>query len=489
MPLPPLWLDADSPALQAGLARIREEFDVPGPHTPAAAAEADRAARRVLHELDEDRLDARDLELVTIDPPGSRDLDQAYGAERRGSGYRVRYAIADVAAFVAPGDPLDTEGRARGVTLYLPDGRAPLYPSALAEGAASLLPEVDRPAVLWTIDLDQAGAVADVAVERATVRSRRQLDYRHVQAAVDDGSAAPALQLLREVGVLREEQERARGGVSLNLPAQHVERAADGTYALRYDGPLPSEGWNEQISLLTGMVAAELMLDAGVGIVRTLPPAGPEVFGELRAGARALGVQWPADESYTDFVRGLDPHRPAHAALMTQAARVLRGASYAAFDGTVPEQTLHAAIASPYAHVTAPLRRLADRFANEVVLAVAAGRRPPGWALDALPELPALMDKAHQHDRALERAVVDFVEAAVLAPHVGDEFDAVVTNVARGRATVQLRDPAVLASVDLGAGDGAEGSEGAAALVPGAAVRLRLAAVDLPARTVTFTPT
>lgn len=477
-----------------GLAAVRAELGVPAAFPPEVEAAAETAAARgpaPVEGAPTDRRDAREVELVTIDPPGSRDLDQAYGAERRGSGYRVHYAIADVAAFVAAGDPLDVEGRARGVTRYLPDGRAPLYPSALAEGAASLLPEVDRPAVLWTIDLDQRGAVADVAVERATVRSRRQLDYRHVQAAVDDGSAAPALLLLREVGVLREEQERARGGVSLNLPAQHVEREADGTYALRYDGPLPSEGWNEQISLLTGMVAAQLMLDAGVGIVRTLPPAGPEVFTELRAGARAFGVDWPADLPYADFVRALDPHRPAHAALMTQAARVLRGASYAAFDGAVPEQPLHAAIASPYAHVTAPLRRLADRFANEVVLAVAAGRRPPGWALDALPDLPGLMDKAHQHDRALERAVVDFVEAAVLAPHVGDEFDAVVTNVARGRATVQLRDPAVLASVTVGGADATDDREvgEAAALTPGTAVRLRLTAVDLDARTVTFTPT
>lgn len=467
-----------------GLAAVRAELDVPAAFPGAVEAAAVAAGNRgpaPVAGAPADRRDARDLELVTIDPPGSRDLDQAYGAERRGSGYRVHYAIADVAAFVAAGDPLDVEAHQRGVTLYLPDGRAPLYPRALGEGAGSLLPEVERPAVLWTLDLDQRGALEDVAVERATVRSRRQLDYRQVQAAIDDGSAAPALQLLREVGLLREAQERARGGVSLNLPDQHVDRAPDGTYSLRYDGPLPVEGWNEQVSLLTGMAAAGLMLDAGVGLVRTLPPAGPEVFTELRASAHALGVDWPAEQSYPDFVRALDPHVPAEAALMTQAARVLRGASYAAFDGTRPEQPLHAAIASPYAHVTAPLRRLADRVANEVVLAAAAGRRPPGWALEALPALPEVMDKANHHDHALERAVVDFVEAAVLAPHVGDEFAAVVTNVARGRATVQLREPAVLASVDAG--------EGAAALAPGTEVRLRLTAADLAARTVTFTPT
>lgn len=472
--MPRLHLPLTTPAeFAAGLAAIRAELDVPASFPVAVEAAAETAAARGPGE-GAARVDRRELELVTVDPPGSRDLDQAFGAERRGSGYRVHYAIADVAAFVAAGGALDGESRARGVTLYLPDGRAPLYPPALAEGAGSLLPEADRPAVLWTLDLDQRGVLVDVGVERATVRSRRQLDYRSVQAAVDDGSAAPALLLLREVGLLREEQERGRGGVSLNLPSQAVEREADGTFALRYDGPLPAEGWNEQISLLTGMAAAQLMLDAGVGLVRTLPPAGPDVFDSLRESARALGVDWPAGRPYPEFVRGLDPHVPAHAALMTQSARVLRGASYAAFDGATPEQPLHAAIAAPYAHVTAPLRRLADRFANEVVLATQAGARPPAWVLDALPVLPEVMDAAHRHERALERAVVDFLEAAVLAPRVGEEFPAVVTSAGRGRATVQLREPAVLASVED------------PSLAPGSEVCLRLDAADLVARTVTF---
>lgn len=475
-----LRLHVTTPAEFAeGFAAIRAEMDVPAAFPATVDAAAETAATRgpvpPPGVPEAERADRRDLDLVTIDPAGSRDLDQAYGAERRGSGYRVHYAIADVAAFVPPGGALDDEARSRGVTLYCPDGRAPLYPDALGEGAASLLAAVDRPAVLWTLDVDQRGALGDVRVERATVRSRRMLDYRSVQAAIDDGSAAPALLLLREVGALREEQERARGGVSLNLPAQHVDQRPDGTFAIRYDGPRPVEGWNEQISLLTGMAAAQLMLEARVGLLRTLPPAGPEVFGSLRQGARALGVAWPAGTAYPDFVRSLDPHRPADAALMTQAARVLRGASYAAFDGTRPDQPLHAAIASTYAHVTAPLRRLADRFANEIVLAASAGRRPPAWVLDALPGLPGTMNGANRHDRALERAIMDFMEAAVLAPRVGEEFDAMVTSAGRGRAGVQLRDPAVLASV------------ADPTLQPGSEVRLRLDAVDLAARSVSFT--
>src|SRR5690348_17645040 len=97
--------------------------------------------------------DLTDVPFVTIDPATSRDLDQAMHLSRRDTGgYRVRYAIADVASFVRPGGALEAETWVRGQTVYLPDGRIPLHPEVLGEGAASLLPDGDRPAVVWTID-------------------------------------------------------------------------------------------------------------------------------------------------------------------------------------------------------------------------------------------------------------------------------------------------------------------------------------------------
>ena len=117
------------------------------------AAEAAASASAALPDLP----DRRDVELLTIDPPGSRDLDQALHLERRGAGFRVHYAIADVASFVTPGGALDAEAHARGQTIYLPGEKVPLHPPVLSEGAASLLPGQDRPAFLWTLDLDGDG--------------------------------------------------------------------------------------------------------------------------------------------------------------------------------------------------------------------------------------------------------------------------------------------------------------------------------------------
>ncbi|MEQ1787881.1 MAG: RNB domain-containing ribonuclease, partial [Acidimicrobiales bacterium] len=294
MPIPPLVLDDDLPELHAGLARIRAELDVPGEHGAGAIAEAEAVAREVLARLDatagRTRVDARDIEFITIDPPGSRDLDQALHLERRpGGAFRLRYAIADVGAFVRPGSALDAEVWERGVTYYLPDARAPLHPAMLGEGAASLLPDEDRPAVLWTIDLDRDGQAGVGRVERAIVRSRAQRTYAGVQAAVDGGRAEGTEALLAEVGPLRQAIEAERGGVSLDLPTQRVVRT-DAGYGLELERVVPAMGWNAQVSLLTGMVAAELMVSGGVGLLRTLPPPGAEVVRTVRATARALGV-------------------------------------------------------------------------------------------------------------------------------------------------------------------------------------------------------
>ena len=340
-----------------------------------------------------DRPDRTGVALVTIDPPGSRDLDQAYGAERRpGGGVRVWYAIADVAAFVPAGGAIDAEAQRRGVTFYGPDRRIPLHPPDLSEGAASLLPDGDRPALLWCIDLDEAGAPVATRCERALVRSRAQLTYAEVSRAVAAGTADEPLTLLRTIGELRIAAEIARGGVSLPIPDQVIEPGAGADLRLAYDAPVPAEAWNAQVSLLTGMEAARVMLAGGVGVLRTLPPADERTLARLRRSARALGVAWPEAGGYPAFVRSLDPATATGAALLVQAARVLRGAGYVGFrDGTAPEAATHAAVAAPYAHVTAPLRRLCDRAANEVVLALLAGAEVPEWAQAAVEVLPDVM--------------------------------------------------------------------------------------------------
>lgn len=430
--------------VKGGLARVREENDVhvDFPAEVLAAAQESVAGYRLPAE------DLTDLELVTLDPADSTDLDQAFHIEVRpaGQGYRVHYAIADVPAFVRLGGALDAETRRRGETVYCPDLKASLHPPVLADDAASLLPGQVRGAYVWTLDVAGDGSVALVSLKRAAVHSRAKLAYDAEQARLDAGIPHPQIALLREVGLLRQQQEVQRGAVNLPSPAQEVRSEGDGGIALVYRTSQPVEEWNAQLSLMTGMAAARLMIDAGVGVLRTMPPPGAEDLARVRASARGLGIAWPADRSYPDVIRSLDPGNPQHAAFLDNVTVLLRGAGYTVLDGAVPELHEHAAIAGPYAHVTAPLRRLVDRFGLAVCLALVEGSPVPDDVRAVLPELPGLMTAAARRTRAVDRACLDYLEAEMLAGRQGVAFRGVVIEQRRDGGIVQLADPAITAT-------------------------------------------
>ncbi|WP_327655266.1 RNB domain-containing ribonuclease [Streptomyces sp. NBC_00483] len=465
--------------LGAVLRELRTKLEVPEEFPADVVAEAERVAADPpwLPDLDETA-----IPFFTIDPPTSTDLDQAMHLSRRpGGGYRVRYAIADVAAYVAPGGALDLEAHRRVTTLYFPDEKVPLHPTVLSEGAASLLPDQTCPAVLWTIDLDADGRAESTDVVRALVRSRAKLDYAGVQKAIDDGSAEEPVALLKDIGLLREQLEVERGGISLDVPEQEIV-ASDTAYELAYRAPLPADSWNAQISLLTGMAAADLMLAAGTGILRTLPAAPDGAVGRLRRTAHALHIEWPHHVPYSDLVRSLDPRIPHQAAFLQECTTLLRGAGYTAFrGGETPALATHAAVAAPYTHCTAPLRRLVDRYASELCLAACAERGVPEWVLTALDGLPKEMADGTRRANTVERECVDIVEAALLRHRVGEVFDAVVVDVKDrepAAGTVQLTEPAVVARVE----------GGAAALPLGERLRVRLTQADPGSTKVLFTP-
>jgi exoribonuclease R len=460
--------------LREGIARIQQELEVTPEFPPEVLAAAEAAARSPRWP----DLNRTDIPMVTIDPPQSMDLDQAMHIEREGDGYVVYYAIADLAAFITPGDPIDVEAHKRGQTLYGADSKVPLHPGVISEGAASLLPDQECPALLWTIKVDATGEGTDVTVERARVRSRAKLSYEGVQQAFDDGTADEPQLLLKEVGELRLAREAARGGVSLPLPEQEVSVEGE-HWHLRFRAQLPTEQWNAQISLLTGMAAASLMVDGRVGLLRTLPPADPRDIQRLHRTAQALGIDWPAEMPYPDFIRSLDPTRSSHAAMVTACARLFRGSGYVGFAGEVPEQRTHAALASEYAHVTAPLRRLGDRYAGEICLALCAGQDVPDWVLERLDELPETMQRADQMSHRYEGAIVDLVEAGVLRDRMGERFEGVVVEVDakdERRGTITVQDPAIEAPIT---------SRDPVPL--GDEVAATLATADLGSRSVVFT--
>jgi exoribonuclease R len=276
------------------------------------------------------------------------------------------------------------------------------------------------------------------------------------------------------VGTRRLAIALARGAIDLGLPDQEIVPADHGGWTVAFRAQLAVERWNAQVSLLTGVAGAGLMLDAGVGLLRTLPPAAPEAVARLRRAAAALEVPWPEGASPGEAVASVDPAQPRAAAFLELAAELLRGAGYTAFDGAPPAQPGHAGVGGPYAHVTAPIRRLADRFASEVCVAACAGTEVPEWARSALPLMPDLMARSTRRAKTLDRATIDLVEAYLLQDRQGEEFDAAVVDVSSDYGMVVLDDPPVRARCD-GAG-----------LPLGERIRVRLEAADPATRTIRF---
>lgn len=421
-------------ALGLGLVSIRSQFQVPEIFPQHVAAAAEDAARR----LPTQHVDRTDWPFVTLDPASSTDLDQAFAIERSGVDLLLRYAIADVAWFVEDGDSVDEEAWRRGTTQYLPDGKAGLYPAVLSEGAASLLPDGPRPAVIFAVRAAPDGSVRLDGAERAIIRSRAKLAYDRVQSSdlpPDFGELARRIQ----------SAERARGAARVNPPAQEIAASGDGGYELLFRPPLESEVHNAALSLATNLAIADTLLAHGTGLFRVMAEPDDRAVARLRHTARGLGLRWSSKLTLAKFEQTLNPRDPKHASFMLAIQRASQGAGYVPF--RKDEVPWHAAVAATYAHATAPLRRLADRYVVRATLAIANGQAVPATVTEAFEKLGPVMARADALASQIERAAIDLAEAVLLRGREGRSFPAIATDVDQRGVRIHLCDLPVVARV------------------------------------------
>ncbi len=456
--------DPDS-ALAEGLGAIRTQYKVPSAFPP----EVEEAAKEAAQRQPSDHVDRTAMPFITLDPASSTDLDQAFAIEASGtasgSDLLLHYAIADVAWFVRDGDPLDVEAWKRGTTCYLPDGKAAQYPKVLSENAASLLPDGSRPAVIFTVRIAADGAVKLDGATRALIRSRAKLAYENVR---DDQLPAHFADVANRIAAA----EDRRGAARVDPPEQQVERDGDGHYRLTFRPTLLAEKRNAALSLACNLAVADALYAAGTGLFRVMAPPEPRAIERLRGTAKAFALDWPETMALADFEKRLDPARPRDAAFMLAVRRAGNGASYVPY--TAETRPWHAAMAATYAHATAPLRRLADRYVVQAALAVANGQLLPQTVLDAFQSLPTVMAKADARDGQVERAVIDLSECVMISGREGESFSAVVTDIGENGARIQLCDLPIVARVT---------AHGA---LPGTPLTVRLLGADLERRQISF---
>ncbi|HWH14507.1 MAG TPA: hypothetical protein VNT51_07160, partial [Miltoncostaeaceae bacterium] len=264
-----------------------------------------------------------------------------------------------------------------------------------------------------------------------------------------------------------------RGASRIDLPEQEVEPAGTPEgFALTVRARIPAEDANAEISLAANVAAARMMVAAGRGLFRVMDEPDPERTASLRAAAIALGLSVPP----LDGLRALAGTRGPAPALATfrRSARRAGGAAYRV-RGPGDPPPWHAAVAAPYAHATAPLRRLADRYVLDLLVLLADGGAPDDGGVETLRALEPVMQQAESRAERVEAGAIDLVEATLLHGREDEVFAAVVLGIDGARARIQLRDPPVRATVADAAG-----------LVPGDEVPVRLVRADPAARAVAF---
>jgi exoribonuclease R len=436
-------VDSDR-ALTDGLTAIRRDFQVPGAFPADVMQAAQAATRRALA----GRVDRTGDSFVTLDPASSTDLDQAFAIERAGADIMLRYAIADVDWFVEDGDPIDQEAWRRAETIYLPDGKASLYPQLLSEGAASLLPNVERPAVIFAVRIAPDGGATLDGAERAVIRSSAKLAYDSVRP---EDLPPDFAELSRRF----EAADAARGASRVDPPEQEIERDDHGRLHLGFRARCPSEDQNAALSLATNMAIAKTLLAHHTGLFRVMAPPNADAVVRLRHLAAAIGLDWPAAATLEQFSQTLEAADPTHAAMMLAIRKAGDSASYAPYRPGI--RPWHAALSATYAHATAPLRRLADRYVIRAALAIANGQPIAPELTDAFERLPPVMARGDARAGQIERAVVDLAEAALLSGREGERFAAAVVDVDSRGARIQLADFPVIARLpDAPAAPGAQ---------------------------------
>jgi ribonuclease R len=429
----------------AEVAKILVREQIEEEHPEGALREAESMAARVAHLPLEGRTDLRDVPLPTIDPEDARDHDDAVWVERRGEGYRVWVAIADVSEYVTPGSELDREALLRGCTIYLPDRAIPMLPAALAADLCSLLPERERLCLCVVADLDKRGKVSRFDVVEGVMRSAAMLTYGGVARALGFTSEPPksaqAEAMKRDLKVLDElarKLRRARlkrGALDLDLPEARVvldpETGAPRDVVRRAQDPGVKRAYQivEELMLLANeLVAKWLGQRKSPAVYRVHGTPDEQKLERLGEVAHKLGVAFELEEllepaGVGKWLQKIQDHPKKNVLEML----LLRSLKQATYDVT---NIGHFGLASDaYLHFTSPIRRYPDIEVHRAVKHILRGGRPD-TSTSAIEILRASATTSSTRERAaadVEREVVDLYRALLMRDHVGEVFEGTVT--------------------------------------------------------------
>ena len=437
-------------------------YDLPYEWPPEVLREAEEIEPEVTAAEREGRVDLRKLPLVTIDGADARDFDDAVYAEpKRGGGWRLIVAIADVSHYVPVGSALDKEAYERSTSTYFPGFVVPMLPETLSNGICSLNPKVERLCMVCDMQVSEDGEVTKAKFCNGVMLSHARLTYDKVWQAIgvkdpdardEVADVLPQLENLHALYKALAEQRRRRGAIDFETP--EVKFRLDAVGEVQAVGAVARNDAHkliEECMIAANVQAATFLSKRKIPALyraHETPPA--EKYEDLQQFLREFKLRMPPIEDVTpaDFsdVLRLVKDRPERELIQSV---LLRAQSLAAYQ---PDNRGHFGLAlEAYAHFTSPIRRYPDLLVHRAIRHALLGGKPSTYHYsDAT--MAAMAVHCSQRERRAEEAERDVDErfrCAWMAKHVGEEFDGVVTGVTSFGLFVELDESKVSGLVHI----------------------------------------
>ncbi|WPL15495.1 Ribonuclease R [Thiorhodovibrio winogradskyi] len=398
-----------------------------------------------------ERQDLRDLPLVTIDGADARDFDDAVYAERKPKGWRLLVCIADVSAYVSPGDALDQEGRARGNSVYFPDRVIPMLPEVLSNGLCSLNPQVDRLCMACELYVNRDGKVTRSRFFEGVMRSAARLTYDQVAAMLEGDPALgeqyaellPHLHELHQLFQTLLEARRGRGAIDFDtVETQFVFNDQGRLEAIEPRARNDAHRLIEECMLAANVAAARLFERKKMpALFRIHEQPKAEKLSDLREFLAELGLNLPGGDKPTakDYGTLLDSvrKRADFHLIQTVLLRSMQQAMYSS------DNVGHFGLAyEGYTHFTSPIRRYPDLVVHRIIKHILAGG---GVAeLDySKPELQQIAEHCSGTERRADEATrdaSDWLKCEYMRDKLGEQFDGTIVSVQGFGLFVELDD-------------------------------------------------
>jgi len=410
----------------------------------------------------EGRVDLRKLPLVTIDGADARDFDDAVYAEpRRGGGFRLIVAIADVSHYVRVGNALDKEAYERSTSTYFPGFVVPMLPETLSNGICSLNPNVERLCMVCDMQVSAEGEVIKSKFYDAVMLSHARLTYDKVWQVVglQDADARhevadvlPQLENLHALYKAMAAQRKRRGAIDFETP--EVKFRLDQTGDVVSAGATERNDAHKLIEecMIAANVQAALFLEKKKipALFRAHEPPPAEKYEDLQQFLREFKLRMPPVDQVTpgDYAAVLRKVHDRPERELIQSV-LLRSQSMAAYQ---PDNRGHFGLAlEAYAHFTSPIRRYPDLLVHRAIRYALTGGKPANYSYSAT-DMAAMAVHCSQRERRAEEAERDVDErfkCAWMSKHVGSEFDGTVTGVTSFGLFVELDESKVSGLVHI----------------------------------------